>query len=316
MFPAAISQFTTSRWDLPDELSRCADHGFEALAVWRAKLSDVGLAAARRMFDDAGIRASSVQWAGGFTGGDGRSFAESVADAREAVDCAAALGAPVVVMHSGCRSGHTRSHARRLLLQAIDALAGHAGTNGVALAVKPLHPAVSVDCSFLTALDDALDLVEEATHRCAAVARIGLALDLWQFADDATFATLLPGLAEHALVVQVADRRGPPTGEQERLIAGQGGLPLHDAVAGLLRHGYRGDFEFDPVGEDVEARGYDTVLGDLRRVVDSWNFAVAADLGHGPLPEPLGLGRPARYRPRAGLGARKSHASSQTVSRG
>ena len=36
---------------------------------------------------------------------------------------AATLGAAAVVVHSGCRGGHTRSHARRLLVQAMEPLA-------------------------------------------------------------------------------------------------------------------------------------------------------------------------------------------------
>jgi len=84
MLDVATSQLTTLRWDLSREIAGLAAHGLTSLAMWRPKLPDSGAAAAAAVLGTAGIRASSLQWAGGFTGGDGRSFAESVADAVEA----------------------------------------------------------------------------------------------------------------------------------------------------------------------------------------------------------------------------------------
>lgn len=313
MFSAAISQLTAPRRDLAEDLAACLDHGFASLAIWRPKLSDVPLALARRLFVEAGVKASSVQWAGGFTGGDGRSFDESVADAWEAIECARVLGAPVVVVHTGCRGGHTRSHARRLLLQAVEALAPAATRARVRLAIKPLHAATAADCDFLGSLVDALEMTAFLRRQSRFTNDIGLAVDLWHFADDPEFAALAPRLAACAAVVQVADRRGPPTPEQERLPVGRGSLPLREAALQLLSHGFGGGFEFDPVGEEVETLGHDDVLATLRGVADDWarlptatvETSSAAEFAHAP-----------RQRPRAGAGARKSHASSQIVSRG
>ena len=108
MFQIAISQTTTARGDLPLEAARLAEHGFQAISVWRPKVTDLGVEAAAQVISRAGLRVVSVLWAGGFTGGDGRSFDESVADAVEAIETAEALGAATVVVHSGCRGGHTR----------------------------------------------------------------------------------------------------------------------------------------------------------------------------------------------------------------
>ena len=85
MFQIAISQTTTARWDLPLEVARLSEHGFQAISVWRPKVSDLGVGAAAQLISQAGLRVVSVLWAGGFTGGDGRSFDESVADAVEAI---------------------------------------------------------------------------------------------------------------------------------------------------------------------------------------------------------------------------------------
>ena len=85
MFDVAVSALTSPRWDLQHEVERAAALGFDAISLWRPKVSDVGAASAAAMLSVAGIRVSSLQWAGGFTGGDGRSFAESLDDAIERV---------------------------------------------------------------------------------------------------------------------------------------------------------------------------------------------------------------------------------------
>ena len=269
MFHVAISQLTTSRWDLAEEIACLTEHGFDRLSLWRAKLSDLGPSAAVSLLNRAGLRVSSLQWAGGFTGGDGRTFAESIADAAEAIETAAAVGAPALVIHSGCRGGHTRAHARRLLVQALNTLAPIARAAGVTLALKPMHPAAGADCNFLTRAVEALELVEEAADPA-----IRMAVDLWQFGDDPDLVRLLPRLAVATAVVQVADRDGLPTADMERLPVGHGTLPLEALVLSFIDHGYGGDFEFDPVGDRVAALGYERVLAETRRIADAWAAAV------------------------------------------
>jgi sugar phosphate isomerase/epimerase len=308
MFEIAISQTTTARWDLPHEVARLSKHGFGAISVWRPKVSDMGVEAAAGAISRAGIQVVSVLWAGGFTGGDGRSFDESVADAAEAIELAEALAAKTVVVHSGCRGGHTRSHAARLLAQALEQLAPLAARSGVSLALKSMHPSAAADCNFVTRLCEAVDLVERFDDPA-----VRLAFDLWQWADAAETLSLLPRVAPLTAVVQVADRVGPPTVGGDRLPVGHGSLPIRRVVSRLVDSGFQGAFEFDPVGETVEFLGYESVLASTRGVADAWNLCPATIFGHSARsvrPVPL---RGAHFSAAA---SRRSHASSQTVSRG
>ena len=308
MLDVAISQVTTPRWELPEELARLDAAGFAAISLWRPKLSDLGAAAAAPLIAAAGVRVSSLQWAGGFTGGDGRSFAESIDDAREAIDAAQILGAQVLVVHGGCRGGHTRTHAGRLLVQAIESLLPRAHQAGVVLAVKPVHAAAG-GCGFLNGLGESLDLVDRFADP-----GVRLALDLWHFGQDPALGGLVARLAAAAAVVQVADRCGPPALDADRLPAGHGALPLESLVADLLDAGYSGSVEFDPVGEAVEILGYAGVLKETRLVADAWIGRRLA----GQKPVETGGpadGGPDRHHLRP-AGSRRSHASSHSVSPG
>ncbi len=269
MVHVSISQLTTLRWELGDEVAHLVRHGFDTIALWRTKLSDVGVETAGTVIGQAGLRVSSLQAAGGFTGSDGRSFTESVDDAFEAIATAAELGAEAVIVHSGCRGGHTRSHAHRLLADALDILAPEALARGVTLALKPMHPAVAAGGSFLTSPADAIAWVDRFDHPA-----VRLALDLWHFGHDRHLFELLGELASRTAVVQIADGRGAPHADAERLPPGRGSLPLAGLVAALCEHGYSGPIEFSPVGETVESLGYDRTLRHLSTTTTAWGRLV------------------------------------------
>lgn len=265
MIRASISEFSTYRSDLPEEIAQLVRHGFDSIALWRTKLSDIGAAEARSLLETAGMRVSSLLWGGGFTGGDGRSFRESLADVREGIATAVEVGAGVLVLHAGCRGGHTIGHARRLLAEAMHELGPAAEGEGVSLAIKPLHPASAAECSFLGGLAETSAFVESLDEPA-----VMLAVDLWQFADEPGFIESLRRILPRVAVVQAADRLSSPSPENERLPPGRGMLPLQRIIRDLVRHGYRGDVEFDCVGEAVETMGVERLLESIDASFSGW----------------------------------------------
>jgi len=265
MVRMSVSELSTHRLDLQEETDSLLAHGFDAIALWRPKVSDIGAAATRRLLEDAALTPSSLLWGGGFTGGDGMTFRDGIEDALEGLATAAAIGAETLILHSGQRGGHTLGHARRLLVDAIDELVPEAESLGVTLAFKPSHPLACDGWNFLCSLQDSIELV----HRFDS-ARVGLALDLWHFADDPALEEMLPDLVGVAAVMQLADRTAPPADQPERLPPGFGTLQLAGVVSAAAALGYRGFFEFDCVGEAAESLGTDGLLRHLRTVAAQW----------------------------------------------
>ena len=257
-FRLAVSQLTTLRWDLPEELCHCVEHGFDAISLWRTKVSDVGIGAARELLQQAGVRVSSLHWAGGFTGSDGQTFEESLADCHEAIDTAEQLDCPVLTLYPGTRGGHTLTHARRLVRQAVVDLAPAAATAGVTLALQPACEPEAPGGGFMSSLEETHGVIADVDQH-----HVGLALDLWSFADDPFLLNSWDLLVRHVRLVLVADRRGPPDFEQERLLPGAGRLPLDQCLRALADAGYQGDIEIDPVGEAVGQAGYEATLSAI-----------------------------------------------------
>jgi len=251
----SVNEVTTFRWSFEDDVLKYAEAQIPAIGVWRQKLSDVGEVKAVELLEETKMRVSSLGWAGGFTGSDGRSFRASVDDALEALQAAATIKASCLIVYSGARGGHTFNHARRLMRDALKELAPRAVELGVDLVVEPMHPDCAAGFTFLTTLDEALQLIDSVDTPA-----VKLLLDTYHLGHEQTLPQRIPQIAPRIGLVQLGDARKPPSGEQNRCKLGEGLLPLRDIVAALAESGYDGYYEVELLGEDVETEQYEALL--------------------------------------------------------
>ena len=87
----SINEMTTYRWSFEEDVTRYRACGIEAIGVWRQKLADFGEDKGIELVAASGLAVSNLLWAGGFTGSDGHTYQESLADANDALHLAAAL---------------------------------------------------------------------------------------------------------------------------------------------------------------------------------------------------------------------------------
>ncbi|MCO6455766.1 MAG: sugar phosphate isomerase/epimerase [Pirellulaceae bacterium] len=260
----SVNEVTTFRWSFEEDVQNYAALGIPAIGVWRQKLSDYGEEKGVELLQEVGLEVSSLLWAGGFTGSDGRSHAESLADAREAIRLAAALRAGCLIVYSGARGGHTHNHARRLLTGALTQLSPVAAEFGVTLAIEPMHDGCAADWTFLTDLDETLRLLDQIDRP-----EVKLVFDCYHLGQDPAILDRLVDLRQRIAIVQLGDARQPPRGEQDRCPLGGGTIPLAELVEGLREAGYDGFLEVELLGEEFEALDYHEVLSSSKRFVES-----------------------------------------------
>jgi len=262
MVRLSMNELTTLRWSFDEDVRHYATAGYDSIAVWRQKVSDFGEAKALELIEDNGMTVSAVLWAGGFTGSDGRSYRESIEDALEAVQLTADMKAGSLVVYSGARAGHTHNHARRLFRNALQELLPCARDCGVTLAIEPMHGGCASSWTFLTDLDETLDLVR--SHQSP---HLKLIFDTYHLGHLPGIVDRLPELLPWIALVQLGDAKQPPCGEQNRCRLGSGALPLRAIVAALIRCGYGGDLDVELMGEDLENPDYVELLDHSRRAV-------------------------------------------------
>jgi sugar phosphate isomerase/epimerase len=259
MAQLSMNETTTFRWSFEEDVTHYKAAGIKAIGVWRQKLSDCGVAKAVEMLSAAEMKVSHLLWAGGFTGSDGRSFRASVEDAAEAIRTAHALEAGRLVVYSGARAGHTHNHARRLIKEALKELAPLAAELGIVLAVEPMHPNCAAEFTFLTSLDDVLEVIQAVGSP-----QVKLVFDTYHLGQTADCVERIPQIAQHIAIVQLGDAREPPKTEQNRCLLLEGSIPLREIVEALKASGYDGYYDVELLGEEIETLEYGELLEHAR----------------------------------------------------
>lgn len=256
----SMNEMTTYRWSFEQDVQHYRAAGIPAIGVCRRKLSDFGEQRGIQLLKDSGLAVSNLLWAGGFTGSEGHTYRESLDDTAEAVRLAAQLGTGCLVVYSGARAGHTHNHARRLLIDALAKLAPLAADHHVTLALEPMHPDCAMESTFLTSLEDALDIIRQVDSP-----QVKLSVDTYHMGvAPGTLEQLYQLAADRRVaVVHLADGH-PPDEEQHRTRLGQGCVPLKELVNSLCQGGYDGDFDVELFGDDISPDDYESLLRESK----------------------------------------------------
>jgi len=268
MAKLSVSETTTFRWSFEEDVRNYAAAGIPAIGVWRQKLSDLEEAQAIRLLQEYGLEVSHLFWAGGFTGSDGRSFRESVEDAKEALRLAKRLGASCLVLYSGSRAGHTYNHARRLVRDALKELVPVAESLDLCVALEPMHPACAGNCTFLTTLEETLMVLDMVGSP-----RAKMVFDTYHLGLFDRIVERIEELAPRVALVQLGDTRTTPTIEGNRCRLGEGILPLADMAASFASAGYDGYYDIELLGEEFSEADYPALL---RHAKESFTRLVAS----------------------------------------
>ena len=174
---------TREKWGLLDAAEGLARAGVGAMAPWRDKIDAAGMAAARRALAENGLRPSSLCRAGMFPAPDAAGRAAALDDNRRAVDMAAEIGAPVLVLIAGGLPKGSRdlAAAHDMVEDGIAALLPHARAAGVKLAIEPLHPMTAADRACVNTLSHALDICDRLGDD-----GLGVAVDVYHVWWDPT----------------------------------------------------------------------------------------------------------------------------------
>jgi hypothetical protein len=130
---------------LAAEVRHLQSRSVRYVSVRRQQVRLLGSQRLLAVLNDAGIRVSSLGYAGGFTGSLRLSFEDAVDDAARAVDQAIELSARSLIMLPGSQALHIRKHAEQSIRMGLQMALSHAGQRSL----KLLVPNESLFCSGL-----------------------------------------------------------------------------------------------------------------------------------------------------------------------
>lgn len=270
----SLNQMTTRNWTVPEAVEGCRRAGIEAIGLWRGPVADYGLERTRDLLESAGMRASSLCRGGFLTAAGDAAFTDALADNRRAIEEAAVLGAPCLVLVVGGLPDGSRDleAARERVAKALEHLAPVAGQRGVQLALEPLHPMYCADRAVLSTLGQALDLADPHP-----VDQVGVVVDSFHVWWDPAVWDQIARAGSRIASYQVCDWITPLPANVllARGMMGDGHIDFDRLGRAVTAAGYGGDVEVEIFNADIWAAAPDEVVATM---VARWRDLVAPSL--------------------------------------
>ncbi len=257
----SLNTMTTKSWNLRQAVEATAAAGLPAVGLWRDRVAEVGVDEAAKLVRDNGLRVSSLCRGGFLTGiEDG---AAALQDNRRAIDEAATLGAPELVMVAGGIPDRDLPGARARLADRLATLVPYAAERDVRLALEPLHPVFCADRAVISTLGQALTLA--APHPATAVGVVVDTFHVW-WDPDLAAGIATAGAQGRISSFQVCDWLVPMAADPlvSRGMMGDGVIDFGAIAALVTAAGYDGDIEVEIFNEQVWATDGHAVLTTMK----------------------------------------------------
>ena len=259
-FAFGISEFTTMPWSFDEDVERYARLGVDAIEVVEAKLDDRRLVEQMESISAAGLLISGVQprvrtLFPSRMMPDPKPLDERVACLRGTIE-RLARHAPRVpfITNTGPHPEGNMAEAMKTAAQSLGELGKIAADHGVTMALEPLNPtSVNVESAIWT-VDQALDVIEASGSD-----HVGLCLDYWNIWQNADIGAAIARAGDRIFTVQASDWRIPRS-FADRLVPGDGTIPLPALITATRRAGYDGPWVVEIFSNDVTDSLYEDNL--------------------------------------------------------
>jgi sugar phosphate isomerase/epimerase len=169
-----VHTITTKPWAIEKSAAEFSAIGVKGITVWRDALSGRNIRDTKKMLTDYGLEVVSLCRGGFFPSIHGERRQKAIDDNLKAIDQAAELGAPLVVLVCGADPSQSLIESRKQIREGIEACLTHAAAAKVKLAIEPLHPMYADDRSAINTLQQANDMAESLASPW-----IGVAVDVY-----------------------------------------------------------------------------------------------------------------------------------------
>jgi sugar phosphate isomerase/epimerase len=256
----SFNQMTADPWSLEQAVRNCSRSGIPFIGAWRHKLGGDAAKASAGIRSE-GLRVSSLCRGGWFSAPTAEERRKRVEDNRVAIDEAALLGAPVLVIVSGPANGQTLSDARATVLDGLLEVLPDAEKAGVILGIEPLHPMYAAERSVVVTLKQATDIVEQLSSAAA-----GVVVDVFHVWWDPEVMHQIERASGKIVGLHVSDWPVPLPGIlMGRGMMGDGIIELRKLREAVDAAGYDGPIEVEIFNEEIWKHADDGLLELIQR---------------------------------------------------
>jgi sugar phosphate isomerase/epimerase len=228
--------------------------GVPGVGVSIHKLARCGVARGLRLLRDRGLPVWCFPSAGPVPLDDAAAAARALARVREHLDAAAEAGAASLILLPGATRGLAWEEACARARPLVASLLAEAERLGVRIAIEPVSQ-LRMDLCFLHSFDEALDFIAPL-----ASPHVGVVLELNNAWIERGLAGNIRRRTADIALVQVSDFAIGTQRTSERVMIGDGDIPLRRWCSALAAAGYDGWWDIELLGPAIETIGYDAVV--------------------------------------------------------
>jgi len=253
---------------LPGIIEACATRSIPAICPWRDQVAAAGLDATAKQIKAAGLALSGYCRGGFFTAADAAGLEAALEDNHRAIDEAATLGAPCLVLVVGSLPGALTGTpayndiglARSQVFDGIAATLDYARKASIPLAIEPLHPMQGADRACVNTLEQALDICDALDP--GRTGALGVALDTYHvWWDPKLEAQIARAGRERLLAYHICDWLNPTRDLlNDRGMMGDGIIELKKVRGWVEATGYTGFAEVEIFSDRWWSLSADEVL--------------------------------------------------------
>jgi len=233
-----IHTITTKPWSIEEAIDNYANAGVSGITVWRHWLAGRNPQVVGEQIRRAGLTAVSLCRGGFFPGPAQSERQQAIDDNLLAIDEAAALGAPLIVLVCGASPDVPLPEARKQIQDGIETVLPHASANNIKLAIEPLHPMYADSRS-------AVNTLKQANDMCAAInsPSVSVAVDVYHLWWDPNLEAEIKrcGASGWLDAFHICDWLTPTTDMlNDRGLMGEGCIPIRQIRGWVEAAGFTG----------------------------------------------------------------------------
>ncbi len=263
-FQFGVSQFTTNSWAFERDVETYARLGVSAIEVCEAKMDPARTREQMARVKDAGLEVTSVQPVTrtlfpSLSQPEPVNIGERMARFQQTIETLAPYAPGVAfVTNTGIPPGGNMQEVLDTAATQYKALAEFAADHGVKIALEPLNASiVNIETAIWT-LQQGMQVVKAVGQD-----NFGICLDCWNVWQNADLYAAIKDCGPKIFVVQISDWRTPRS-FLDRLVPGQGEIPLPEFLRAVHDAGFRGAYSVEIFSQGVPNALWDS---DLEQVI-------------------------------------------------
>lgn len=238
-----IHTITTRPWNIETAVANYAAAGVKGITVWRDALAGRNIRQTGDMIRSSGLSVVSLCRGGFFPSLDASKRKLALDDNRKAIEEAAELGAPLIVLVCGADPGQSLDDSRKQIRDGIAEILPQAKAAGVKLAIEPLHPMYADTRSAVNTLGQANDMAEQLQSSL-----VGVAVDVYHLWWDHALQQEIKRCGDHKnlFAFHICDWNVPTTDFLwDRGLMGEGCIPVSRIRGWVEETGFDGFYEVE-----------------------------------------------------------------------